>query len=178
MRAREGFSLKVTTDPVLVLNQDYQPVNVCRVPRAVVLILQGKAEIIENGRGEVHSINYVITIPSVIHLSRQVKRTYFKRRLTRFEIFSRDNYLCQYCGKSTRELTLDHIMPRHRGGEHSWENVVSCCVSCNCRKAGRTPAEAEMRLLHQPLPPPPSTFYIPFHYLHTHQEWQKFISSS
>jgi hypothetical protein len=71
-------------------------------------------------------------------------------RLSRREIFSRDRYLCQYCGKQTRDLTLDHVLPRHRGGRHEWENLVSACKTCNHRKAGRTPHEANMRLAREP----------------------------
>jgi 5-methylcytosine-specific restriction endonuclease McrA len=73
-------------------------------------------------------------------------------------------------------LTLDHVTPRYRGGEHSWENVVSCCISCNCHKAGHTPSEAGMQLLHKPLPPHPGTFYVPYQYRREHDEWRKFIS--
>ena len=162
-------------NPVLVLNQDYRPVNICRVRRAVILLLRGKAEVIENGLGEIHSVDTTIPIPSVIHLAYVVKRPYFTRRLTRIEVFSRDKHTCQYCGKETKELTLDHVTPRNQRGEHTWENVVGCCASCNRRKAGRTPKEAGMQLLHQPLSPRPDGFYIPYHYLRVHQEWQKFL---
>ena len=161
---------------VLVLNRDYQAVSVCRVRRAIVLILQGKAEVVENGLGEIHSLNTALPIPSVIHLNHIVKRPYPRRRLTRIEIFNRDDHACQYCGKPTRELTLDHIFPRHRGGEHTWENVVSCCIPCNRHKAGRTPSEAGMHLLKQPNAPRPGRFYIPYVYLHSHGEWQKFLN--
>ena len=163
-------------NPVLVLNQDYQPVNICRVRRAVVLALRGKAEVVENGKGEIHSLNYTIPLPSVIRLIYMVKRPIVQRKLTRLEIFSRDKYTCQYCGRETRELTLDHVTPRGKGGEHTWENVVSCCIPCNRRKAGRTPKEARMRLIRSPFAPRPSTFYIPYHYLYTHSEWQRFLS--
>lgn len=161
--------------PVLVLNQNYEPLNICRVRRALILMLTGKAEPLENGYGELHCSAGDFDLPSVVRLVYMVKRPRLRRRITRTEIFSRDHYTCQYCGRMGRELTLDHVVPRRRGGKHTWENVVSACASCNHRKAGRTPAEAGMRLLHQPITPRDSDFYIPFHYLRSHEEWQKYI---
>jgi 5-methylcytosine-specific restriction endonuclease McrA len=98
-----------------------------------------------------------------------------KKKLTRLEVFNRDKYTCQYCGKQTVELTLDHVIPRHSGGEHSWENVVSACITCNRRKAGHTLKEANMRLISDPQPPRHNGFHIPCQYLQTHQEWLKYI---
>ncbi|MFH0768625.1 MAG: HNH endonuclease [Chloroflexota bacterium] len=163
--------------PVLVLNQSYEPLNICRVQRAVVLIYQNKAEMLENGSGVIHSANAEFTVPSVIRLASLIKRPHRPiRKLTRFEIFKRDQYTCQYCGKESRQLTLDHIIPRYRGGEQTWENVVSACVPCNRRKAGRTPQEAGMRLIHKPLRPRDNgLFYIPARYPHVRSEWQKYL---
>jgi 5-methylcytosine-specific restriction endonuclease McrA len=115
-------------------------------------------------------------LPSVIRLARFIKRPRRERRLTRFEIFNRDHYTCQYCGQKTRQLTLDHVIPRYRGGQHTWENVVSACVACNRRKAGRTPKEADMRLIRPPSPPSGSSFFvIPYQYSQNHDEWQKYL---
>ncbi len=161
--------------PVLVLNQDYQPVNICRVRRALVLVLQGKAEIIENGLGAIQAVSASFPIPSVLRLAHLVKRPRFQRKLTRFEVFNRDKYTCQYCSRETKELTLDHVIPRSQRGEHSWANVVGCCFSCNRRKAGRTPAQAGMKLICIPVPPPPTGFSVPYQYLRTYAEWQKFL---
>jgi len=162
--------------PVLVLNYSYEPLNICRVRRAVVLVYQGKAEMLENGLGFVHSANFGFPIPSVIRLAYMIKRPRPKRKLTRLEIFNRDHYTCQYCGKEARQLTLDHVIPRYRSGEHNWENVVSACVPCNRRKAGRTPQEAGMKLNRPPVPPKGGIpFYIPHHYLQTQQQWQKYL---
>lgn len=162
-------------NPVLVLNQDYQPVNICRARRAIVLVIQDKAEIVEDGLGTVHAISESLPIPSVVRLNSLIRRPRFQRKLTRYEIFHRDKYTCQYCSSQTRDLTLDHVVPRSRGGQHTWDNVVSCCHSCNRRKAGRTPAEAGMKLLRQPTPPPPTSFSVPFKYLHAYREWHKFL---
>ncbi len=160
---------------MLVLNQNYRPVNICRVRRAVVLVFRGKAEVLENGLGEIHAISYTLPLPSVIRLVYIIKRPPPQRKLTRLEVFNRDKYTCQYCGKETKELTLDHVIPRSQGGEHNWGNIVSCCIPCNRCKAGRTPREAEMKLIHQPLPPKQSGFYIPYQYLASHSGWQKFL---
>ena len=163
--------------PVLVLNQSYEPLNVCRVRRAVVLLYQSRAEMLENGVGFIHSASHEFPVPSVIRLAVMVKRPHRSgRKLTRLEVFKRDHYTCQYCGKETRQLTLDHIVPRYRGGEHTWENVVSACVSCNRRKAGRTPREAGMRLIRQPSQPRDNgLFYVPTHYSQARGEWQKYL---
>jgi 5-methylcytosine-specific restriction endonuclease McrA len=165
----------VVNSPVLVLNQDYMPLNICRVRRAVILVLCGRAEVIENGRGIIHSIGGSYDVPAVIRLSYYIKRPYRRRKMTKLEVFSRDEYTCQYCGRQGKELTLDHVTPRKRGGEHTWENVVSACVPCNRRKAGRTPSEAGMPLLNQPKPPGNSNFYVPFNLLRIHSEWHKYV---
>jgi len=165
----------VTNSPVLVLNQNYEPLNICKVRRAIVLLLYGKAEVLENGQGNLHSVNNVLDIPSAIRLVYFVRHPRRQRKLTKIEIFNRDRYTCQYCGQEGKELTLDHVIPRRRGGEHSWENVVSACIPCNRRKAGRTPAEARMPLLHQPKPPSNDGFYVPYQYLRSHTEWQKYL---
>jgi 5-methylcytosine-specific restriction endonuclease McrA len=166
---------KLVNMPVLVLNQSYEPLNICRVRRAVVLIQVGKAELLENGAGELHTSVDTVEIPSVIRLGAMVRRPRTERKMTRFEIFHRDNYTCQYCGRQTHQLTLDHIIPKHAGGPHTWENVVSACVHCNRRKAGKMPAEAGMKLLRRPTKPySHSLFNIPFQ-LRDKQEWQKYL---
>jgi 5-methylcytosine-specific restriction endonuclease McrA len=162
--------------PVLVLNQSYEPLTVCRARRAVVLIFQGKAEMLEDGLGYIHTIAATVPIPSVIRLGQMVKRPRREKKMTRYEIFNRDKYTCQYCGAQSRHLTLDHVLPRFRKGEHTWENVVSACVNCNRRKAGRTPKEANMKLIRTPLPPTGShLFVVPYQYLNKRDEWRKYF---
>jgi len=162
--------------PVLVLNQNYEPLNVCRVRRAVVLLQDGKAEMLENGVGFIHTTRLDVPVPSVIRLAYIIKRPRPQRKLTRLEIFQRDHFTCQYCGKQTSQLTLDHVIPRYRGGEHLWENVVSACIPCNRRKAGRTPSEAGMKLLCSPAPPHGDRFfYIPYRYRQSQNQWQKYL---
>jgi len=160
---------------VLVLNQNYEPLNICRARRAIVLVYEGKAEMLEDGAGFIHSASCEFPLPSVIRLSYIIKRPRPKRRLTRLEVFNRDRYTCQYCGKEARQLTLDHVIPRYRGGEQTWENVVSACIPCNRRKAGQTPKEAGMRLMNCPCPPRDHLpFYIPLP-LKTRTQWQKYL---
>lgn len=161
--------------PVLVLNQNYEPLNVCKVRRAMVLLFHGKAEVLENGRGSLRSVNGIFEVPSVIRLVYFIRRPHHPRKMTKLEIFNRDKYICQYCGRTNKELTLDHVVPKRRGGEHSWGNVVSACIPCNRRKAGRTPTEAGMPLLHQPQPPRNDGFHIPYNYLRLHDEWQRYL---
>ena len=160
--------------PVLVLNQNYEPLNVCNVRRAMVLLDRGKAELLVNGRGELRTPSVIFVTPSVIRLILMVRRPVLERRLSRREIFARDGYTCQYCGKESRSLTLDHVIPRFSGGIHSWENVVAACIPCNHRKASRTPKEAGMKLLREPRAPRPNPYYL-FHRRALQEEWRPFI---
>ena len=162
--------------PVLVLNQNYEPLNICRVRRAVMLIHSGKAEMLENGSGFIHSANALFSVPTVIKLEHQIKRPRPQRKLTRLEVFNRDDYTCQYCGKETHQLTLDHVIPRYQSGMHTWENITSACIPCNRRKAGRTPEQAGMKLLHHPTRPTNgSPLFIPRNQIQAHREWQKYL---
>ncbi len=161
---------------VLVLNQNYEPLNICRARRAVVLLYRGKAEMLENGLGFIHSANRSFPLPSVIRIVYMIKRPRPKRKLTRLEIFNRDKYTCQYCGKETQQLTLEHVIPRYKDGAHTWENVVSACIPCNRRKAGQTPEQAGMKLLCRPAAPHGNALYsLPYHYRQTRSEWQKYL---
>ena len=146
--------------PVLVLNLNYVPVNVCTVRRAIVLLTKGKAELLENHGGQLHTVSRLIDVPSVIRLSYMVKRPFLPRKLSKKEVFLRDKFTCQYCGKRVHDLTLDHVIPRRQQGAHTWENVVTACNRCNLYKAGRTPAEAKMRLGSIPRAPDPNPYLI------------------
>jgi 5-methylcytosine-specific restriction endonuclease McrA len=136
---------------VLVLNASYQPLNLVNVKRAVILVLKNKAEILEE-RGEyLHSERMTMPFPSVIRLVYYVSIPYRGVSLSRRAVFIRDRHTCQYCGE--RAESIDHIMPRSRGGEHAWENVVAACRRCNTRKMNRLPSEAGLKLMHKPAPP-------------------------
>lgn len=160
---------------VLVLNQNYEPLHVCNVRRAFVLIDRGKAEVIERGDGALHSASLSFPAPSVIRLIYMIRRPRPQIRLTRREVFQRDRHTCQYCGMQGRDLTLDHVFPRHRGGKHTWENLVAACKGCNHRKAGRTPSEARMKLLHEPHRPRVSHYYPFYAYLNSRSGWRKWV---
>ncbi len=151
---------RVLGSPVLVLNLNYVPINVSTVRRAIILLSKGKAELLENHQGEVHTITTTVDAPSIIRLVYLVKRPFAPRKLSKKEIFLRDQYTCQYCGKKNHELTLDHVVPRRQKGAHTWENVVAACSRCNLRKAGRTPEEANMRLKTEPRVPQPNPYRI------------------
>ena len=163
-------------DTVLVLNANFEPINICGLRRALGLILTDKAIMIQNGRGEIHSANSSFPIPSVIRLQRMIHRPRPQVRLTRREVFRRDNYTCQYCGKHTSDLTIDHVYPRHLGGELKWTNLVAACSACNHRKGGRTLKDVNMSLLRRPKAPPSSASYIFGYHLNTNQEWEPFLS--
>ena len=165
----------MVSSAVLVLNQNYEPLNVCNARRAFVLVDRGKAEVLENNSGCFHSPTHTFRLPSVIRLVYLIKRPRPQVRLTRKEIFSRDHYTCQYCGKHTHDLTLDHVVPRNKGGQHIWENLVSACKPCNHHKAGKMPNEARMRLLREPVRPPATAYYLFYDYLEREKEWRKFI---
>jgi len=97
-----------------------------------------------------------------------------KCKLSRREVFARDKFTCQYCGVKGLTLTLDHVVPKHKGGPHLWENITSACIRCNHKKAGMTPVEAGMKLLSEPKAPRPNPYYI-FRYYNILEEWEKFI---
>lgn len=139
---------------VLVLNQDYSALSVCSVYKAIVLLIRQKAEIISDvDRQSFNSVSHRYPLPSIIRLNRYVNLPYRSGVvLNRQNIFKRDNNQCQYCG-SSRDLTLDHVMPRSRGGKSTWDNLVTACKSCNSRKGDSTPQEAEMPLHQQPYKP-------------------------
>ena len=140
--------------PVLVLNSSYEPINVCAARRALVLVLKGVASTEEQSSAHVHSARQAVPVPSVIRLLEYRRIPMQARSLSRKNILMRDRYTCQYCHKTfnTNELTLDHVIPRSRAGETTWENLVACCHACNNRKGSRTPDEAGMRLARAPRP--------------------------
>ncbi|GAB4248380.1 MAG: HNH endonuclease [Thermoleophilia bacterium] len=145
---------------VLVLNATYEPINACSIKRAVVLVLKQKAEILASGPQELHSERSVFPLPLVIRLLNYVKIPRGEqRRISRRAVLARDGYRCQYCG-SPRHLTLDHVVPKSRGGKTDWENVVTSCAPCNVRKGAKLPNEIGMVLRSRPRPPSPAEFLV------------------
>jgi len=146
--------------PVLVLNQNYEPLNVCTLKRAIILVFNRKAEVLEAGEALVRSATRDFDAPSVIRLHRFIRRPRVRVKLTRREIFARDGHRCQYCGMVGGDLTVDHVVPRSRGGQHTWDNVVTACRPCNHRKGGKTLQEARLRLLQEPTEPSAGRYYV------------------
>lgn len=138
---------------VLVLNQDYSAFTICSVPKAFLLVYLKKADLIAESETEkLRSISETFPMPSVIRLHKYVYLPYRGVMLTRQNIFKRDNHECQYCG-TTDDLTLDHVMPKSRGGRTSWDNLVTACKRCNSRKGDFTPDEAGLFLPQKPYKP-------------------------
>ena len=141
---------------VLLLNSSYEPLKVITWQKAVTMAFLGKVEIIEEYEDrEIRSVSVVIKAPAVVRLLKFVRMGRRTPPLCRANILARDDFECQYCAKqlSSREATLDHVVPRMQGGRTSWENVVCCCSACNRKKGGRTPAEARMLLRKKPVKP-------------------------
>jgi 5-methylcytosine-specific restriction endonuclease McrA len=161
--------------PVLVLNVNYEPLNVCTTERAVGLLVLDKAEIVQNGRGLIRTSTRAYERPSVIRLRYMVHRPHSHVRLCKREIFRRDGYRCQYCGQHSAHLTLDHVIPKYRGGGFSWDNLVSACPQCNRRKGHRAPQEAGMHLRSQPTEPQATALYLYGRYLDQNEEWLQYL---
>jgi 5-methylcytosine-specific restriction endonuclease McrA len=139
---------------VLILHANFEPLHVCSVKRAVGLLMHDIAERVEDAETVLRTPNSTFAVPSVVRLKRYVKRPQRQRvAFNRRNVFRRDDHSCQYCGRRSNDLTLDHVMPRSRGGPTSWKNVVACCRSCNAKKRDRTPDEAKMYLARQPYAP-------------------------
>lgn len=138
---------------VLVLNQDYSPLTVCTIHRAFLLVFLEKAELLEADSNEkLHSVSKSYPMPAVIKVKRYIHVPYRGVVLTRQNIFKRDNGLCQYCGTDC-DLTLDHLIPRSKGGKSTWNNLVTACKECNAKKGNSTLEEAGLVLKRPPFKP-------------------------
>jgi 5-methylcytosine-specific restriction endonuclease McrA len=164
---------------VLLLNQNYEPLNVTTVRRAIGLILTGKAQVLEEDSEWIRSPRFSMRAPSVLRLHYYVKRPFPELKVTRKGLLARDDHTCQYCGRRGGGLTIDHVIPRSRGGRSTWENMVTCCVRCNNRKGGRTPEEAGMKLIRKPFRPRfvPYMNYAKFVAAYRqHREWWPYLA--
>ncbi|MBC8101111.1 MAG: HNH endonuclease [Cytophagales bacterium] len=156
---------------VLVLNSDYEPLNVCNLRRAIILVYLGKADILhardeEMAAAAAEGLSSLagrtmletaegesIAAPSVVKLRHHVKRPLPELKLSRRSVFARDNFTCQYCGSQGKDLTIDHVVPKRHGGGMQWENLVACCRRCNTKKGDKTPEKVGMKLLRAPRRP-------------------------
>ncbi len=160
---------------VLVLNQNYEPLSVCTVKRAVILIYLGKAEIIEKHDGYmIRSVSLAIPVPSVVRLGFYIQVPSKRILLTRKNIIKRDGGRCQYCGENHGAMTVDHVVPRIYGGKDNWENLVCACIKCNNIKGNRTPEQAGLRLLRRPKRPTHITFIQQFVGISDHR-WRQYL---
>jgi 5-methylcytosine-specific restriction endonuclease McrA len=184
---------------VLVLNRLWQAVNICSARRALTLLFQGHAQVVLSGTDgsfrtfgfcewhdfsqqephpeSIHTVSFRIRVPRVIMLMFFDRMPKKEVKFTRLNIFERDKNICQYCGGvfERRDLNLDHVIPRDRGGPTSWENIVCSCIPCNTKKANRTPQEAGMHLIRKPKRPKWRPFVqvnLGFQY---HESWKHFL---
>jgi len=162
---------------VLVLNQNFEPLNVCSWQRAIALICVGKAIAIEHDGRMLRAATTQMRLPTVVRLNYHVRRPLPEIKISRSSIMARDAYTCQYCGKHGKDLTLDHIQPKERGGGHTWENLVACCTTCNNKKGNRAPHEVGMALRTQPRRPRfiPYLSYATFTAALKHAKWRDYL---
>jgi 5-methylcytosine-specific restriction endonuclease McrA len=140
---------------VLVLTPSYVPHQIVSWERAVMLFFAGKVDVVDSYDEELRAPSLVMKHPAVVVLKRPPRSGRRSVKFSRANVFARDGYRCQYCGspKQGRELSYDHVVPRHRGGRTTWDNIVASCLPCNHRKGSRTPEQAGMRLLRAPIAP-------------------------
>lgn len=143
---------------VLLLNSDYEPLNICSAVRALTLVMVGKAEVAHGEGATIATVRGTVTAPLVLRMRYHVKRPLPQLKLCRQTILARDNHTCQYCGKTGRDLTIDHVVPRRAGGGHSWDNLVACCRRCNLKKSDKVLTQTSMKLTRQPRRPR----YVPY----------------
>ena len=160
---------------VLVLNASYEPLNITTWRRATVLMLKGKAESLEENPDL--KIRQDRNLPTVIRLKYFIKVPYRDIPLSRKNILQRDNHCCQYCGYAGNKLSIDHVIPRSKGGGDNWENVITACLTCNVIKGNRTPDEANMPLRIKPYKPLRSLCFEANRQINSgkHKEWGKYV---
>jgi 5-methylcytosine-specific restriction endonuclease McrA len=180
--------------PTLVLNRNWQPVNVATVARALVLLWNEAARVVDvadyqtfswtdwsrlrprEGEDFVQAVQFRLRVPEVVALNGYDRLPASAVTFCRRNIFKRDRYVCQYCGSQpgVEELSVDHVLPRSQGGQSSWDNCVLACVTCNSKKANRTPREAGMTLRRQPFRP----VWKPLYAAHNRRlaSWSRFVS--
>lgn len=164
----------VLSERTLVLNVTYQPLSITTVRRALLLVLAGKADVVHARPGSIRSPRLTMSVPSVVRLTFHARAPYRRRApLHRRAVFARDAYRCQYCGN--RAECIDHVHPRSRGGEHTWENVVACCRACNVGKGDSLLSEGRYRLRQTPYAPEPLAVVAAMR-SDTPTEWTAYLS--
>jgi len=159
---------------VLVLNQNYAPLQICNVKHAIVMLYLNRVEMVESDGVMIHTVDDSFPLPTVVRVKRYIDYRGYEIVLSRKNIMRRDEFRCQYCGKHDSQLTLDHVQPKRYGGKDTWENLVTACIRCNNVKGDRTPEQAEMPLLRKPKKP----HYVQFLKQHIDepiQSWKPYI---
>lgn len=164
----------VLDEAVLVLNQNYEPLNVCSVRRALSLVFCGKASSVETADQLVRSISAAFPVPSVVRLERYIRAPRRRVVLSKRNVLKRDSYQCQYCGAVDRKMTIDHVVPKKHNGPETWENLVTACVACNARKGDRPAEQAGLSLLRKPKRPNNVTFIRNFVGVADHR-WKPYL---
>jgi 5-methylcytosine-specific restriction endonuclease McrA len=139
----------------LLLNSTFEPLKIISWKKAVIMVMLGKVEVVEEYERLIRGVSFALRLPAVIRLNRFIKRRAPIVKFSRQNLYVRDRGKCQYCGTlfEQKELTYDHVIPRSKGGQTEWTNVVTCCIACNLKKGGRTPEEAGMSLIRKPKVP-------------------------
>lgn len=164
------------TVKALVLNLDYTPISVCTVQRAFLLVFLNKAEIVRaNSQYSIHTVSQSYPMPSVIKLGRYVNVPYKGVVLSKENVFKRDGFQCQYCG-TQKDLTLDHLIPKAKGGKTSWNNLVTACKKCNSLKGDYTPEQAGLQLTFKPFKPS-YIMYLKELSSRIYEEWKPFLET-
>ncbi len=172
------MAAEILNESVLVLNSTYEAINICNVKRAVVLIFSGTAVVLEKNSHKIHSPSITMDVPSVIKLRNFINLANKKVVLTRRNVLIRDKNICQYCAKEFKvsELTIDHIIPKSKGGKTRWDNIVASCKACNNKKGRNTPWRANMSLVKKPSAPNYIYFLHIMRYLGNNNEpWMKYL---
>lgn len=163
---------------VLVLNNSYEPINICSWKKAIIMLIKGVATSLENTADIIRSPSVAVPLPSVLRLAHYVPVPKLRKKLNKSYVLIRDSFICQYCGKKLREseITFDHIIPRSRGGRNNWQNLATACPECNAKKADKLPEEAGFILKRDP------RRYHPFSLLYQLQccgyfdeKWKKYL---
>jgi 5-methylcytosine-specific restriction endonuclease McrA len=161
---------------VLVLNLDFNPISICTVQRAFLLVYLNKAELVKEKENQViHTVTREYVMPSVIKLKKYINIPYRSVLLSRENIFKRDSYTCQYCG-SPKDLTMDHVIPKSRGGKTTWDNLITACKRCNAKKGDVTPRDAGLSLNYKPFRPSYIMFLREFSG-YNYEEWKPYLGT-
>ena len=174
---KNGINMNKLNRSVLILNNGYEPMGTCDAKKAITLVYLAKAMIVEEDEAvELRSPNTTMYMPSVIRLSSYVHLPYKKLQPSKRNVFKRDKYVCQYCGIKCQAPTVDHVIPKSRGGKNTWTNMTTSCFKCNNKKNNRTPVEANMKLLSKPFVPS-RTYIIGYQNTNPNNEdWKKFLN--